>query len=370
MVFGLCIAQLCIAKETIVCDAVDNKPIAGATIFNSSGVIVAITDDNGIAENLSPQDFPLSVRSLGYAASVFASPTDTLSLSPTNYSLGEVTVEAEGRPVTRVVGYVREYCSGSTPTDTIQMFSEYMVDIFTAAEKTKGFKRGDTTPRILKEMRYSRFANSVGVDSVARPTKDSEETMLSFMKVMLRLPTSTENETEKLANIESGTDTIAGKFWPRKILRKSPTLFSTTTDLLADYESHIWSPLFLKLLGMSVEMHKWTITSAYAIGNWNIHDINSYVAGEFSASLLCKGKWLKRAFHSERPVDVDIYIEFFPVDVTHLTLSDYKEIRDNDTWPGEIDRSTATTPVVPAIANLIERVESIPKNNPTDEIRQ
>lgn len=59
-----------------------------------------------------------------------------------NYSLPEVSVVSGERPITRVVSYVREYSTGATSTDTIQMFSEYMVQSFhITGKKSRGIRR-------------------------------------------------------------------------------------------------------------------------------------------------------------------------------------------------------------------------------------
>lgn len=201
-------------KNTIAIGSDDNEIIAGATVISGNGMILGVTDDNGRLPQVSGKDYPLIIRSLGYKEQTVTAQSDTIWMASENYSLPEVSVVSGERPITRVISYVREYSTGATSTDTIQMFSEYMVQSFhVTKEKVKGYKKGDRKIKTLSTRQYARYANAK-CDSVFIPDKNEDPYyLLSFAKLISEVPGSY-NEPKKIRDGAS-SDTIAGKYVPK-----------------------------------------------------------------------------------------------------------------------------------------------------------
>ena len=69
-------------------------------------------------------------------------------MKPQWFSPEEVSVVSDSRPVVRTVMYVREYSSGVTEKDTMQLFGEYMIVYYYPLQtKVKGNKRGRISKR-------------------------------------------------------------------------------------------------------------------------------------------------------------------------------------------------------------------------------
>ena len=100
---ALC-ARVAVAR-TVVVDASDMQPLAGASVFDNSGTLVTITDADGA---FGAVGLPATVRCLGYEAAVTGpSAPDTLALRTASYELGEMTLNLAERDVLRLVCYVR-----------------------------------------------------------------------------------------------------------------------------------------------------------------------------------------------------------------------------------------------------------------------
>ncbi len=72
--------------------------------------------------------------------------------------------------------------------------------------------------------------------------------------------------------------------------------------------------------------------------------------------MLGRGKWLKKAFGTSYPIEMDNYIELYPVDIQHLTVSEYKERKDEfDRIPFQLPE--AVQPLSPSIKTLVDRID-------------
>ena len=185
----LMIATLAIvnAKDIKVIDSIDNSPLAGASVISSNGMIIGITDNEGKIK-VENRDFPLTIRYMGYRSAQASAKDATISLQPEDYELPDVVISSAGRPITRVQTYMREYSTGSTPTDTLQLFNEYVVEYFLADGKVKGYSKGDAKAHVLAVRRRGRIYKSPDVDSVMQPRHEDEINLLSMMSLEAYLP--------------------------------------------------------------------------------------------------------------------------------------------------------------------------------------
>lgn len=357
------ITTLALAENYItVVDSTDNGPVIGASVISGNGLIIGVTDNNGQI-NVSDTDFPLSFRSLGYeGCTVDNIKTDSVFLVPATYSLSEIFVSPADRPITRVVTYAREYCSGATSSDTLQMYCEYMLEYFFADGKVKGYNKSHKMPKMMAVKRYGRMANAAGLDSVMRPRYDDDITTISFIDNILSVPYEQVELTDILKN-GALTDTIQGKYFPKIVYRLNNGYFTVDCDALSDFKNHTFSPWFFKVLGLTMEMQEFNWTYIYLQNDSDKYGISDFIYGTYNMHILAKGKLLRKMIGVQDHMYINCYIEQYPVEVQHLTVDDYKEMKKTYYERTENFRLPANVqPLLPAVQTLIDRVDhEIPK---------
>lgn len=314
------------SKNTVVVGTDDNEIVARATVISRNGMILGVTDDKGRLPAVAEKDYPIVIRSLGYKEQAVAEPADTVRLAMESYNLPEIAVVGDERPVMRVICYVREYSSAATPSDTIQMYSEYMAESFIPVkEKVKGYKNGDQRIRVLNKRQYARHADAQG-DSVFVPGKDEDPYYyLAFAEMISEVP-SKYSETSRIKG-GATADTVAGKYGPKFIFSKGNDRYIVHKDALADYAGHKYSPSVLKLLGVTMDITQLSRTLAFASNEQEKYTAVDFISGSYNTHVVGRGKWLKKVFKAEASVDLDCYVELCPIDVTFLTVDEYKDLR-------------------------------------------
>ena len=313
------------ARVITVVDSGDREPIAGASVLSSNGLIVGFTDSQGRIQ-VAPADYPLELRGLGYMPLSVEATVDTVAMSPAAFPLGELTVNPADRPITRVVTYAQEYCTGATPGDTMQMYSEYMLEYFLADGKVKGYSKSDAKASVRNVRRFGRLANSQGLDSVFRPAGGDDIVMLSFVVSMSFLPGGSKKEPEALKS-GAPADTVMGKYGPKYVYRKSNGLFSVDTDGLADYKDHRWAPAIFKLFGLTAAIEQLDWSMIFRSNNSGEYGIGDFICGTCNMRVLGTGKMLKRMLGIKDPINIYSYVEQYPVEIEYLTVEDYKAMK-------------------------------------------
>ncbi|MDE6277939.1 MAG: carboxypeptidase-like regulatory domain-containing protein [Muribaculaceae bacterium] len=344
------------ANEIVVLDAADGSPLAGASVISSEGLIVGFSDGYGRL-SAEDKDFPLSVRSIGYEAREVAEPCDTIMLQPATYMLSELVISPIDRPITRVVAFAREYCSGSTSTDTFQLFCEYMLEFFYADGKVKGYSKSDENATVIAVRRYGRTSNSHGLDSIMRPRYDDDISTLSFLTNMAFVPYKDREETEAIKG-GAMVDTLQGKYYPKQILRKGTTLFTVEGDMLADYKDHRWSPWFFKLFGLTTELQEANWTLAYALNDSGTYSLYDFIGGTYNMQMLGKGKIIKKIFRSSSPIGMNCMLDLYPSAIERLTVEEYKALKKDHSRREPFNIPANVRPLPPYIDNLVKRVDS------------
>ncbi|MDE7414127.1 MAG: carboxypeptidase-like regulatory domain-containing protein [Muribaculaceae bacterium] len=344
-------------KSIKVIDAIEGTPLQGATVIGKSGLIVGVTDANGNINISSLNQFPVSIRSLGFEPANIECFSDSVKLFPAIYNLNEIVVGQYDRPIKRVVCFVREYATGATGTDTMQLYSEYMMESFLkdGEKKVKGYKSGDASPKVRNMRRYTRFTNSKGLDSVSSPKGNDDITMLSWSEI-ISVPDYKFRERRSIMQ-GATTDTVMGKYGPGSIFRKQNGIYSVTFDHMSEYKDHKWSPLFFKLVGMSMDVQNMMNSLAYKVNESSEYSFDDFIYGTYSIHLLAKGKIFKKIFHTDNPIDMDSYIELYPISVTYLTPEEYKEAR-SDKEPIPFQTTSNIQPLPTSIQTIVERVEN------------
>ena len=315
------------SREITIVDESDGSPLSGATVIGKSGLIIGITDESGRINDPGQLQFPLAIRNIGYEPLSVVSFSDTVRLVPAIYSLNEIVVKPGEHPIKRIVCYAREYDTGATGKDTLKLYSEYMLEFFLKddSEKVKGYKEGDSSPKVRNVKRYAIFTDSEGRDSIMTPDENDDITMLSWQRV-LAVPNISFRKSDMLSE-GSVCDTIMGKHWPKNIVRNQNGIFSVKVDNLADSENHSWSPFFFKVIGMTMDVDNMQMSLAYQDNEAGDFSIDNYIYSTYSIHLLAKGKLFKWIFHTDESIEMDSYIELYPVSIEYITLEEYKRAR-------------------------------------------
>lgn len=344
------------AREVVtLMERTADDPVVGATVISANGVIIGITDSEGAVDVDPANDFPLSIRCLGYEPLTLDAYADTVRLDEASVELPGVTVNPADRPVTRMVSFVREYTTAAFGPDTIQMLSEYMVVSYGVEGKVKGFKKSDERGKTLAVRRYARFADGEGLDSVARPKSTDDAALLSWVESIVSMGVPSVEEPKRIKAGEP-TDTLMGKFWPRATVRKSDGFFSRKDDLLADQQDHRLSPGILKLLGLTLDFNELTLTQLFRNNGTGSYGADDLVSGSFTMRTVWRGKMFRKFMHTKEPIDSYSYIEYYPVDITHLTVEQYQQQR-KDKEALDFSYPSQVQPLPPALSQLKERVE-------------
>lgn len=342
-------------RQVCIVDINDSSPIAGATVIGKSGMILGQTNDVGQIGLDADKEFPITIRCIGYDPLTITEAIDSVGLTPAAFKLNEVVVSPKERPIMRVLCFAREYCSGITGSDTLQMYTEHMAEAFVTDGKVKGYHKYDATPWPKATKRYARFANTGGLDSVARPKSDDDVTFLSWFTNMAFLPALKESLPEAICN-GAEVDSLMGKYTNKYTYKKKNGLYTVKCDMLADYKNHKWSPFFFKLIGFTTDIRDGYWSHSFSVGDSTSYGLYDFVCGTYSIHMIGKGKWLKKLFGTKYPIEMDCYVELYPVSFEHCSVEEYKEMKDDFSrldfvYPDNLQ------PLSPAIQNLVDRID-------------
>ncbi len=352
------------SPKVIVIDESNNAGIEGATVISNRGIILGITDREGGIKVEKEKDFPLTIRCVGFEPSTISQAADTIRLHPATYELSEVNVKAGERPIRKITSYAREYCTGASPNDTMQLFAEYMLINYVPIDekKIKGFKSGDRAIWPMAARRFARFANSDGLDSVASPDKFDNVSHLSFYHLLVGVPFNSFPETEK---IKSGAkvDSVMGKYYNSVLYKKTDNNYIMSYDYLANEEKHSVSPMLFKIVGMTMDIDRMQSTYIYQNSTDSLYTPESFIYSSGSVHALAKGKMFKWLL-GKKDVEVDCYAELYPVNMEYLTIEEYKvDNKDRkDRTPIPFRKPQNLQPLPGAVERLVERVNKLDMN--------
>lgn len=344
-------------KGIIVVGRDDGLPVAGATLLSASGHIVGITDNNGIVAQPDSLMYPITVRSMGYEVATITEARDSVSLIAVEYALPEISVTAAERPFRRVVWYAREYSTGTTGTDTLQLYSEYMLESFFVDQKVKGFHSSDKDLTTKAVRRYARISGANRTDSIFMPKESDDIIILAWGGTFCKLP---EGKTEETTAIRGGalTDSIAGKYATDKVFRKGNARYTVITDRLSSHRNHSWSPSLFKLLGMTIDIENYISTFCFKQNEYGVYDVFDLLYSSVSLDVIARGKIFKWFFRSKESMKLNTYIELYPVEITSHSFEEYKEMRKDKT-PLKFLLPETLLPEIPAVTELKNRIKAI-----------
>ncbi|MDE6266641.1 MAG: hypothetical protein K2M07_04750 [Muribaculaceae bacterium] len=342
-------------KRIMVIGSDDRQPVAGASVMASNGLIIGLTDADGHLD-IDSRNWPLTIRSLGYESTQVDAECDTILLPPASYALTEVTVSPADRPITRVITFAREYCTGAE-TDTLQLYNEYMLEYFITDGKVKGYSKGDAKAHMKNVKRYGRIARSNSSDSIMRPGQDDEITMLSFIQLMADLPDEKISEPEPFRRGAKMIN-VSGKYSDKIIFRRTDNTFSVETDPLADHKDHRWEPWIFKMFGFTMDMRDFRTAQIFRRNEAGIYGVGDFLTGTTTFHVIGKGKLLKKIMGVKNEIDIYCLVEQYPVEIEHLTVEEYKEMKkEGKNRTIAFRKPSDLNPLLPSVAGLVDRIE-------------
>ena len=365
MIFTLAVCTLSIfynvASATTVLDASTRQPLPKASIFDYKGNFIAVTDNNGvIPSTVSKSAFPINIRYVGYNPVDVENPAvETVELEEAIYTLPEITIDDKSRNMLDLTAYVREYGSGTTDTDSIIQYSEQIVDFMLPRTKKAKFK-GWKDARVLAERSYREKITN-GKDTFTYHENDKGRGFgFKYMDKYI-LP-------DAIAAGNSISETIMGKHFPKEEWKVRGDHYYLRKDELADKKDHKISPVFAKMLGMTMDFNTQEYTYVFD-GNKDGRKIDKEFTAEdvTSASgtweIVFSGKVTKWAFESKEPVIFNHYAEVFIIDRAYLTADEARELKKNPPIVSmQFKAPENIPPAVPAMAELKAKViEAVPK---------
>ena len=344
-------------KTMIVIGSDDRLPVAGATMLSASGHIAGVADKNGVMAQPDSIMYPITIRSMGYEVTTITEPRDTVMLNTVEYALPEVSVTATERPFRRVVWSAREYSTGTTGKDTMQLYSEYMLESFFVDRKVKGYHSSDRDLTTKAVKRYARISGANRTDSIFMPRESDDITILAWGGTFCELP---EEKVEETTAIRKGalTDSIVGKYATEKVFQKGSSRYTVITDILSNHKNHSWSPSLFKLFGMTIDIENYNSTFCFQQNEHGVYDTYDLLYSSVNLNVLAYGKIFKWLFRSKEPMTMNTYIELYPIEITSHSLEEYKEMRKDKT-PLEFILPETLLPEIPAVTEIKHRIKTI-----------
>lgn len=343
-------------KNVIVADSATHRPLPGASVFKSNGIALGITDNRGCIPSILSDDFPIIIRYLGFGEKTVKPEecTDTIFLSEVPYELLEVNVESRQHKVLHLLAYVREYSNMSTYTDTVFLFREKMVDFMLPTEAKSKFK-GWRAPRVLKSDSYYRFSNYDGLDSVSSKCNNhfSWSDWIGIPPTPVLPP--------GLCGLETGTDTLRGKYSPSEIWVRRGDRVTAEIDILADTLRRKWVPGLVPFFRRGLDFSDFRIRYKYDnLANDSIcpTDIAGY---SFNVQSRGRGHAMFRFNKIDEPCFVNTFAEVYIIDKEYISVKEARKWDKLKYWNDslEIIDAPQAPELQPEILQLIARVRAI-----------
>lgn len=270
--------------------------------------------------------------------------------------LPEVNVKGEKREVLHVRGYMREYSTLSTLTDTIFLFREKDVDFMIPTFREKKFK-GWITPRLLGSRSFYRFTSANGIDSVSNNFRQhfSWTDRVGLIDHLIIPP--------QLRERGVASDTTYGSYRAMRIWHRDSDTLTLDIDLLADttLTKHIYGAKNRRPSYGNVDFYRMDASYDFTNFGYSTASAENIVGMRLQIESTGRGINLFRLFGSDEPYYVSTEAELFVTDSHYVTT---KEARRLERHIGELQTSRFHAPAgAPELSaetkSLIARVESI-----------
>lgn len=338
-----------------VVDSKTGEPLAKASVFDSKGQFIGLTSSKGIIPYAPESAYPLLLRYVGYEPQTVADrSTPKVFMRESVANLPEVVVNSGVLKALHILGYVREYSTLTTYTDTVMLFREKMVDFMIPEKDVRKFK-GWTLPRMLSSRSYYNFRNSEGLDSVsdAFPEHFSWSDWVGVIKAV-SIP-------QTLLNAVNATDTVRGRWTSSRIWRRSGDRIYLDVDILSDTLNRRFVPQLAGFIKKDIDFRRLDIR--YIFENCSDGEVtaDNISAMSFNIESQGRGRNLERLFNSKGSPYVETYVELYIVDKEYIPI---KEARKWEKFTMDSKGAGIMVPedipeLPPSAKDLIARVESI-----------
>ena len=346
------------AQECVI-DTNDHSPVSAASIFDASGNMVGFTWSDGVFSEIPASAYPVTVRCMGYEQLVIERPENkTWEMTPIAYELEEVVIVPIKRNILKQTFYVREYFSMSSETDTVTFFSEHMADRFIPTSKDAKFS-GDTKLRLLESHQYGHY-QLFGQDSI---TTDPESMFPSMTTIFE--PIDKEIPVPKSFKEQENTTKfheVPGKSGMELIAKQNDQTFTISVDALADTKDHKISPWPLKLLGFTMEFNQIYVTQAYRVNDKGVYQPKDLLETSYVMQADGRGKYLRKALKSDKPVVIRCMVEMYIVDRDYFTKEEAKATYKNKPTDVKFVIPSTAPPLNEATQRMVERAKAEAKN--------
>lgn len=350
---ALLTALLCvgIADARRLVDAETGAGLPLASVTDSRGNVVALTDKEGAIPDVPQRLFPLTFSYVGYSpVQVAALGEEDVVMTPCVYQLPDMVISPGDRPVVYLKGYMRAVTTLFGSSDSITLLKEGIVDFLIPVGKTK--VKGWNKPRELASKAYERSVNRDGLTSVRG---ESDYPFMIWTDKFPLLPSDVKSNNPKV----HADSVVNGKYGVKMTRRRQGDTMRVYSDGLADRENHVMSPSMLKLLGMTTDFTDISIGYVYTLeedGSCRPLDISQI---SVSLDMTIRGKLIKTAFHSDSPVDVKCYVEVYITDREYLSTDEAKYLSKHKPTltRADVKAPAGVPPLHPALQSLVNQVE-------------
>lgn len=342
-------------ERAVVADSVTGEPLSGASVLDRNGRMIGMTSKDGCVPYVAPEGYPISIRFMGYApVTVTSSVTGKILMKETMSVLPEVVVESGRRRVLHLLGYVREYSTLTNYSDTVFLFREKMVDFMIPTKGVRRFK-GWTNPRLLKSRSYYHFRDAYGRDSVGDvfPEHFSWADWIGIAKRV--------DVPECLRDVESGTDTLAGKYNTAMIWRKSDDHVYLDVDVLSDTSNYGFVPSLRGYIANDMDFRRLNLRFVFDGVYGGTVSADNLTSMSFNIESNGRGRNLNRVLHSHGAAYVETYVEMYIVDKKYISEKEARKWESKNLFFNDVRFRVpdAAPELSPYIQNLIVRVDNI-----------
>lgn len=343
------------SEHPLLADYATRAPLAHATVFDQRGTAIAMTSAKGRLPRISDSSFPVTIRYLGYEEKTLDSiSADTIFMHELPMHLSEVTIETRDQKALHMLGYVREYSTLTSYTDTVFLFREKMVDFMIPPDGRSKFK-GWRTPRILKSKSYYHFTDAYGLDSVSN-TNNHHFSWSDWLAIApaAQIP-------DGLTIDKSGTDTIRGKYSPTEIWARNADKVTVSVDVLADTSSRKWVPNIKGFFsdGIDFERFKMRLNCSNVVGQCiSPSELTSYT---YTIESRGRGREMFKFHRYDQPFFTTTYAEVYITDKEYITIKEAKkwEQIDFNNYAIDICEPREAPELQASILDIIDRVENV-----------
>lgn len=340
----------------VVADSTTRAPLPNASIFDKKGRFIGTSNSKGMVHCASSHDYPLTVRYLGFIERIIpTADADTVFMQESVSVLPEVVVESGQHKMLHILAYVREYSTLTSYTDTVTMFREKLVD-FMLPDNEKYRKKGWRYPRVLNSKSYYHFTDNLGLDSVSDRC-NHHFTWSDWIGVIPQI-----SIPPRLRNVETGSDTIFGKYSATETWLKNDARMSIDIDVLADTASRRWVPnisSFFRHDDLDFEQFRLHLNYSDVVSDCITPlDLTGY---SFNIESRGRGHRMFRFNRYDQPFFVTTYTEVYVLDKEYITMKEAKKWEKGtfDADVVDIFEPAEAPPLQPGILALIDRVNHI-----------